>query len=76
MKNLFVIKRFIYYNYIDMQQVFKESIINLPSISLSLLLSKRFNTGRAVLTTLNGGGGFLLRHKFDRVQTMLRVNVT
>lgn len=45
-------------------------------MSLSLLLSKRFNTGRAVLTTSNGGGGFLLRHKFDNVQTMLRVNVT
>lgn len=48
----------------------------LPSISLSLLLSKRFNTGRAVLTISNGGGGFLLRHKFDNVQTILRVNVT
>lgn len=48
----------------------------LPNISLSLLLSKRFNTGRAVLTISNGGGGFLLRHKFDNVQTILRVNVT
>lgn len=44
-------------------------------MSLSPLLSKRFSTGRAVLTTSNGGGGFLLRHKFDNVQTMLRVNV-
>lgn len=49
---------------------------HLHRISLSPLLSKRFKTGRTVRTTSNGGGGFLLRHRFDIVHTMLRANDT
>lgn len=48
----------------------------LPSTSVSVLLSRRLNTGRAGLINSKGGGGFLFRHKLDKVQTMLRRNVT
>ena len=44
----------------------------LPKTSLSLEYNNLRKVGKHVLTTLNGGGGFLFRHKFDIVQTILR----
>ena len=48
----------------------------LPRMSLSALVNKFFNVGKAIFTVSKGGAGFLLRQRFDIVQTIFRANDT